>query len=228
MIAPMAAQSWLPSFVRMGMECEREPLRMIMSGLLASGLCLMSVAVLAAQEPNCREILAMAKMTHATNLAEIAVENEKAGHSYRAQVVLAARSFELRPEDKSDALALLNLIPQDDGQHTTWVTMGDSLCDDETVPEMKSMERLGKHLPRDLAKAVLLVPAKMPSYVGYASTSLGDPHSDYAVQMEAVCRANHQEFLNAVEALPADKREWFVKHVLNPGGCHALALPEAE
>jgi hypothetical protein len=46
--------------------------------------------------------------------------------------------------------------------------------------------------------------------------------------MQSVCRAKHSEFVKVVEGLPADKRDWFVKHILNPEGCHALALPEAE
>ena len=176
----------------------------------------------------CDQIHAIARASSASSLAALAKEKQNAGSSYRAGVVLAARSFELRPQDKHAALALLNLIPQDEGQHTTWMTMGDSLCDDESVADMKSMGKLRDHLPRDLAKAVLLVPDKLPSYVGYASTSVGDPHSDYAVQMQSVCRAKHSEFVKAVEGLSTDQRDWFVKHILNPEGCHALALPEAE
>ena len=170
----------------------------------------------------------MAKMAHAESSAAVTGEKQKAGDSYRAQVVFAARSLELRPVDKKAAVLLLSLIPQDDGQHTTWMTMGDSLCDAESVADMKSLGRLGDRLPHDLARAVLLVPDKLPSYVSYAPTSVQDPHSDYAVQMQTVCRAEHPEFVKAVEGLPTDKRDWFVKHVLNPDGCHALALPEAE
>jgi hypothetical protein len=158
----------------------------------------------------------------------VTAEKEKAGDSYRAQVVLAARSLELRPTDKRAAVLLLNLIPQDDAQHTTWITLGDVLCSAESVSDMKSLGRLGERLPRDLARAVLLVPDKLPGYVAYAPTSVQDPHSDYAVQMQSVCRAKHPEFVKAVEGLPTDKRDWFVKHVLNPDRCHALALPEAE
>ncbi len=106
--------------------------------------------------------------------------------------------------------------------------MGDSQCSAESLADMKSLGGLGERLPRDLARAVLLVPDKLPSYVSYAPISVQDPHSDYAVQMQAVCRAEHPEFVRAVEGLPTDKRDWFVKHVLNPDGCHALALPEAE
>jgi hypothetical protein len=167
-------------------------------------------------------------MARAKSSEAVTVAKQKAGDNYRAQVVFAALSFELRPTDKAAAVLLLNLIPQDDGQQTTWMTLGDSLCDSESVADMKSLGRVGDRLPRDLAKAVLLVPDRLPGYIAYAATSVHDPHSDYAVQMQTVCRAKHPEFVKAVEGLPADQRDWFVKHVFNPDGCHALALPEAE
>lgn len=188
------------------------------------GLC----GALSAQEPNCGDVVAMAKIAHAESSAVATAAKQKAGDSYRAQVVFAARSLELRPGNKKAAVLLLSLIPQDDGQHTTWMTMGDSLCDAESAADMKSLGRLGERLPHDLARAVLLVPDKLPSYVSYAPTSVQDPHSDYAVQMQTVCRVEHPEFVKAVEGLPTDKRDWFVKHIFNPDGCHALALPEAE
>jgi len=108
------------------------------------------------------------------------------------------------------------------------MTLGESLCDDESVAEMFSLSRVRDRLGRDFARAVLLVPDMLPRYIAYAPVSVQDPHSDYAVQMQSVCRAKQPEFLRAVEGLPTDPRDWFVKHVLNPDGCHALALPEAE
>lgn len=196
--------------------------------LLAMILCAGSSGMLAAQRSNCREIAAIARMARAKSSAMVTVEKQKAGDSYRAQVVFAARSFELRRGDRRAAVLLLNLIPQDDRQHTTLMTLGDALCSGESAADMKSLGGLGERLPRNLAKAVLLAPDKLPGYVSYAPTSVQDPHSDYAVQMQTVCRTKHPEFMQAVEGLPTDKRDWFVKHVFNPEGCHALALPEAQ
>jgi hypothetical protein len=197
-------------------------------GLIASTICILSAGVLFTQQPECGDVAAIANMARARTSGELTTGKEKAGNSYRAQVVFAARSSELRRHDKRAALALLDIIPQGDEQHLAWMTMGDSLCDSESVADMTSLGRLGERLSRDLAKAVLLVPAKLPDYVLYAPTSVQDPHSDYAVQMEAVCRAEHREFVKAVDGLPTDKREWFVNHVFNPDGCRAVALPEAE
>jgi hypothetical protein len=176
----------------------------------------------------CDQVHAIAQMARANSLAVLAKAKRNAGTSYRAEVVLGARSFELQPGNRSAAIALLELVPQNDVQHVTLMTLGDSLCDSESVADMKSLGRVGDRLPHDLAQAVMLVPDRLPGYVAYAATSVHDPHSDYAVQMQTVCRAKHPEFVKAVEGLPTDQRDWFVKHVLNPDGCHALALPEAE
>jgi hypothetical protein len=195
-------------------------------------LAIVAYAVLSgglfAHEPNCDQIAFTAIMARSASSVALAVEKQRAGDSYRAQVVFATRLFELHPTDKSAAIQLLNLIPKDDTEQNIWMTFGDSLCDAETVADMKSLGRIGERLPRTLAKAVLLIPDKLPAYVSYALTSVQDSHSDYAVQMQNVCRTKHAEFLKAVGNLPIDKRDWFVKHILKPDDCHALALPEAD
>jgi hypothetical protein len=81
---------------------------------------------------------------------------------------------------------------------------------------MTSLSRLGEGLSRDLAEAVLLAPQMLSKYLAYASVSVQDPHSDYAVRMQPVCKAKHPEFVKAVKELPGDQREWFVNHVFNP------------
>lgn len=199
----------------------------ILKLLVAAVLSLTPARPALAYDKNCEEITAMAKIARARSSMATASQQEKAGQSYRALLVLRARSFELRPRDKSAAVLLLSLIPQNDDQQTTWVTLGDSLCNDESLVDMKSLSQLGEHLPRDLARAVLLAPEKLSDYVAYASTSVQDPHSDYAAQMQIVCRANHAGFVKAVGKLQADKKDWFARHILNPDGCRAIALPEA-
>lgn len=181
-----------------------------------------------ASDASCDQVHAIAHMAAANSHPALARAKQNAGSNYRADIVYSARSFELRPRDTSAAALLLNLLPQDDAQHVTLMTLGDSLCDGETVAEISSLARIRDGLAHDFAKAVLLVPNMLPRYVAFASISEMDPHSDYAVQMQTVCRAKHQEFLQAVEGLSADKRDWFVKHIFNPDGCHAIALREAD
>ncbi|MFY9854249.1 MAG: hypothetical protein WAK26_10285 [Terracidiphilus sp.] len=181
-----------------------------------------------AQKSSCGEIDAMARMAHAISSGELAANRSKAGESYRARVIFAEMEFEFYPQKHDVALLLLNLIPKDDDERHAVMTLGDHLCDFETPHEMKSLNQIGNHLPRDLAKAVLVAPEKLPEYVAYSIASVKDPHSDYALQMQKVCRARHTEFVEAIAKMPAEEMEEFLKYVFNPDGCDALALPEGE
>ncbi len=132
----------------------------------------------------------------------------------------------------------LTLVPQKDEQQLDWMTLGDSLCDSESMPEMMTLSRLRDRLAQGLSNAVLSVPEKMQSYVAYAAAAVQDPHSDYAIQMRRVCRAHHAAFVRAVDRLGDGSPDggflatansaWFRAHILNPEGCRVLALPEAD
>jgi len=102
----------------------------------------------------------MARMVRAKSSKALEVEERKAGGNYRAQLVSAARSLELHPKDQRAATLLRTLIPKDDEQQTTWMTLDDSLRGAEPFSDMKSLARLRDWLPRDWAKAVLLVPGQ--------------------------------------------------------------------
>lgn len=184
--------------------------------------------ILPAEKPDCGEIDAIAKMARAISTAELAASKEKAGDSYRAQLVYAAKLIELAPQRQDAAVLLLNLIPKDDEQQQMLMSLGEHHCETESYHEMKWLAQLEERLPRDLARAVLMVPAKIPEYVAYSITSVEDPHSDYAVQMQKVCRARHSEFFDAVTKLPREKRDRFLKYVFDLDGCNALTLPEAD
>ena len=194
------------------------------------GLCVFCVAlseVLVAQQPNCQEVAAMARMAKAASGAQLTTWKQKAGVGYRARLVFSSRMFELH-SDRRPAAALLDLIPQNEQQDSVWHTLGSFLCDAETFDDVKLLAKLQTRLPRDLARAVLLVPDKMFDYISYAYVSTQDPDSDYAVQMQSACRAKHGEFVAAVDRLLPEKRKWFVSKIFNPEGCHAIRLPEAE
>ncbi|MGA2349274.1 MAG: hypothetical protein ABSF70_02480 [Terracidiphilus sp.] len=183
---------------------------------------------LPAQKPDCGEVAAMAKMARTISSAELVAEKKNAGDSYRAQIVFAARLSELDPQGHEAAVLLLNLIPKDDEQGHALMSLGDGLCGTESYRDMKQLGQIGEHLPRDWAKAVLLAPDKLPEFVAYSIISVRDPHSDYAIQMEKVCRVKHSEFVNAVAKLPLEKQQQFLKYVFSLDGCHALALPEGD
>jgi len=111
-----------------------------------------------AQKSNCGEIDAMARMARAISSGELAANRSKAAESYRARVVFAEMQFEFYPQKHDVALLLLNLIPKDDDERHVVMTLGDHLCDFETPHEMKLLNQIGNHFPRDLAKAALIAP----------------------------------------------------------------------
>jgi hypothetical protein len=196
--------------------------------LLTMGLALCSAAV--AQEQACLETSVMGKMAGATTIATLKARKEKAGDSYRAQVIFAARTLEISPLDKRAAELLLDLIPKDDDDphQTVWIELDElnqcpsgGLSDSDLNP----LFRLQYHLPRLLARAVLLVPDRMLDYVTYAGFAL-TPESDYAVQMQKVCKKEHRRFMAAFEKLPAKDIVWFKAEVINPESCKALYFPE--
>ncbi len=181
---------------------------------------------LLAEKPNCGEIDAIAGMARAISTAELTGYKEKAGESYRAQLVYAAKLSELEPERHDAAVRLLNLIPKDDEQQRIVMTLGEHQCETESYHEMKMLGQLEERIPHDLARAVLMVPQKIPEYVVYSLSSVQDPHSDYALQMQKVCRARHPEFVEAVTKLPREKRDRFLNYIFDLDGCNALSLPE--
>jgi hypothetical protein len=181
-----------------------------------------------AEEPNCSEIHAVAGMAGAQSTALLMSWRQKAGDGYRSKVVFAFRFFELHPNDQHAASAVFDLIPKDREHDSVWHETGALLCPTESSEDMIALGKFGVRLPQGLARAVLLVPSKMFDYVAYANLSCGDPNSDYAVQMQAVCRSKHQEFLKAVDQLSGDAKKWFLSSTFNPSECRALAFPEAD
>jgi len=200
----------------------------IATSVVALTFLLATCKVLSAQKPNCGEIDAIAKMARAVSTAELAAHKLNAGESYRAQLVYAAKLIELAPQRQDAAVLLLNLIPIDEQQQHLLMTLGEHHCETESYHEMKMLASLEERLPRDLARAVLMVPSKIPEYVDYSITSVQDPHSDYALHMEKICRAKHAEFVAAVAKLPWEKKDRFQKYVFDSEDCNALTLPEAD
>jgi len=192
----------------------------------------------AGQNTDCREISAIARMARGRSIAALNAQHEAGGETYRSRLVFAIKRFQLTPKDRRAAAELLQLIPTEDREELVAKSFGSLLCDAEPMADVKALGALGDRIARDLAAAVLLVPQKMDSYVVYAAEAVQDPDSDYAIQMEPVCRARHEEFVKAVENLGAGAPEkgyfatassdWFRKHIFDPNRCRALAIPEAE
>lgn len=191
-------------------------------------LCLVFGGVSVAQTAVCRPVVALARIARARSLTELNKERVGANDDFRTHVVIAARLSELQPKNPITAAILLNLIPQSGAEQQVLITLGDSLCDEESLADMESLGNLGQNLPRMLARAVLLAPQLMPRYVQYAMLATQDPHNDHALQMAKVCRAAHPQFLKAVQELSDHERARFARDIFDSTRCRALTLPEAQ
>ncbi|MGD1106494.1 MAG: hypothetical protein ABR865_05575 [Terracidiphilus sp.] len=166
-------------------------------------------------------------MARAKSVDGLKAWKKTSGDGYRANVVFAFRLFELE-QTAPVASALFGVLPQDEDLDSVWHSFGTYLCKEETDSDIHTLADLEGRMPRELAMAVLLSPDKMFRYISYAELSLMYPDSDYAEQMEGVCRLKHAEFVDAVNQLPATREKWFVARIFNPDGCHALAHPESD
>ncbi len=170
----------------------------------------------------------MVGMARAKTSRELEAAHQSAADTYPAQVVFAYRAFQLRSNSSADAERLLLLIPQSDEQLGMVISLGDSLCESESITDMEVLGAVSDGFARELANAVLVVPRLMDAYVAHSLDEVQNPHSDYAVRMRTVCRRQHRRFLAAVHELPKDKQRWFAEHVMEPQSCRVIALPEAE
>ena len=143
-------------------------------------------------------------------------------------MIVAERTFVLGPTADS-AKALLGLLPSTPKEQAHVQELGDFLCRDESLGDVKLLAKVRDSLPADWARAVVIVPGKMQAYIAFAFMAVQDPSSDYVVQMQAACRKRHQAFTDAVGILSPHKRTWFTKNIMNPVTCRPgkYGLPEA-
>jgi hypothetical protein len=199
--------------------------------LIALFICLLFCCGLHSQEPNCLETLAVGAMARANTVTALKARRQKAGNSYRSQLVFAARMLEIDPKNEKAAASLLSLLPKDeDGpEQSVWLSL-DQLeqCPSGGIPDidLNPLFQLQERLPRDAATAALLIPNRMFDYVSYAPIATESVVNDYALQMRKVCRARHNQFVEAVNRLSPKEKNLFVLHVFNPDGCRAIAIPE--
>lgn len=106
---------WLPKEFEVSMQAERY-IALILFGILSTSL--------AAEQNNCSEIAAIAKMARSRSPETLRVAKQEAGDSYRSQLVFAARLLELNPTDRDAAKSLLEQIPKNEAQELVLMTLG--------------------------------------------------------------------------------------------------------
>jgi hypothetical protein len=193
--------------------------------LLVAGSC--ASCCLYSQQQDCGQVVATVRMARSTSIKALWNERQNAGQNYRAHIVFAIRMFELNPQLQSADL-LLDQLPADEEKRLVWMTLGDSLCNAESIADIKAMSKLGERSAHDLSRATLLRPARLSPYLSFVLWASQDPHSDAAIQAQKLCHADRYSFNRALDDLPPDKKRWFVEHVLRPESCHALSHPESD
>jgi len=192
-------------------------------------LCSASISPCLQRDPGCLQIVLRNKMAAARTSAALASLHEKANPSYRTELTFAAHGLELEPASKAAADRLLGLLPNEgDPNEAAWL----DLVDLEECPsgglwnnEMDTLFRLEYHLPRLLARAVLLSPEKMAQYIGHTQLFI-TPESDFTIHMQTVCRRQRRAFQDAVNGLSPGDKHWFETIIFDPKSCRAIDLPE--
>jgi hypothetical protein len=197
--------------------------------LVLAALCTVRVAFPQAREPGCVQISLRAQMASARTSAALDELKKRAAPTFRNDLVFAARELELNPASKAAADRLLDLLPNDgDPNEAAWldlVSLED--CPSGGFPNhaLDALFHLEYHLPRELAKAVLRSPERMPTYVAHTQLFL-TPESDFTIHMQTVCRKQHMAFLKAVDEFSPKDRKWFSTIAFNPETCHTIFYPE--
>jgi hypothetical protein len=174
---------------------------------------------------SCNQVHAAARIVGSTSPVAVNEERKSAPSGFVIEIVAAFRAFELQPKNRPVAVLLLEQIPSDESQQEVLSALDAAVCDDESVAEMKALARVKYGFPQLLARAVEIAPEYMRVYIRYSLIAL-NPHSDYAVQMQRVCRSHPREFKKALSTLPETDRRWFAKDVFDPNHCRAIAIPE--
>jgi hypothetical protein len=192
-------------------------------------LCAPFCNIVFAQSHSCTAAHAMGQMARAKSMDGLNAWKIAAGDSHLARGVYFLRLFELKPSNLAAARAVLTFIPRTEDEDLEWSLLAvGPLCANEELADSYAVADLNARRPHDLALAVILVPEKMFDYVFYAEIASLDMHSDFAEQMEMVCRTKNKEFLEAINRLPPASKDWFLMKIFNPDGCHALSHPEAD
>jgi hypothetical protein len=82
------------------------------------------------------------------------------------------------------------------------------------------------HLEAASARAVLLDPDAMDTYVRYGLVATGEAHSEYGSLSVRVCRRYPEQFRRSVRQLAPKDRRWFTAHILDPSTCRSQMAEE--
>lgn len=174
-------------------------------------------------------------MAGARTNAALAALRKEASSEFRNELTFAAREAELNPKSKTAADGLLNLFPkyewdpdEDDPIRTAWLELaGLEGCKSGGLPNrvLNPLFLLQYHLPRLVAKAVLVSPERMPQLLARTQLFI-TPDSDFTIRLQVVCRKQHKAFLDAVEQFSPKDKQWSLTTIFDPDSCRTIHFPE--
>jgi hypothetical protein len=188
---------------------------------------LMSAGSVMASEIACGALHSMLELARADSFASLMANRPRIDEGYRGRLVFAFKLFDLSRDSKS-AEHLLSMLPKNEREYQIWITMGDALCDSETVSDMEAMQKLSLGFSSLASQAAILHPAGIPSLLRTVMLSVQDPHSDLALKLEPICRSRHAAFREAMQKMTPDNRAWFESRAFDVVQCKALVSPESD
>jgi hypothetical protein len=124
-------------------------------------------------EAPCSAVHSWAQISTAKSVAKLTEKNANSNGEYIWNLVVAYRALQLT-KDPTRAASLLRLIPSNESDQLAIMTLGDSLCDAESVTDMQKLAAVRDGLPSEFAKAVILAPSFLYRYIRYSIVACQD------------------------------------------------------
>ena len=145
------------------------------------------------------------------------------------ELVFYARLLTLSPHNVEAARGLLQQTPASEEEQDQWMQIMDPPEDTKLeVADMQALAALYDHWPELMARAVLLAPEFMKTYVSYLVLAPNDIHSDFTGNAVKVCRKRPTQFRSALASLQPKDQEFIAGKVFDSKNCRAIFASEAE
>lgn len=185
-------------------------------------LALTTSPFLALASDICEHFDQVVKAARSTSVSTVVTTMNELRDDDYAFVLLSGRRFEL-DTSKATAEALLQVLPTNKTQYWRWAEHESCAA---PVKDLLTVGNLFERLPRLFARAVGLSPQRLQQYIAFSAIVYEDPHNDYIIHMQVVCRRNPEAFRRVLNSLPVDQGTLISTRVFNPQNCRAIAIPE--
>jgi hypothetical protein len=173
----------------------------------------------------CAQQRAIAELLSSNAIQNLASHAHNPDLPFAVRLYAAYRVFELNPHSKDAAMKFLNLLPKTEQEGISIYEISGHDCDTTAAEDLK-LDTGYEGLEPLAARAILLTPVEMDTYVRYGLVTTMDVHSHYGSRSVPVCRSFPTLFRSAVDRLPKKDRAWFDRHILDPRNCRVMMAEE--